>query len=38
MTIVRQPGTFEGCFRVQLPGREFMAVRLIRAKRRSRRL
>jgi uncharacterized protein DUF5605/uncharacterized protein DUF5060/uncharacterized protein DUF4038 len=33
MRIVRQPGTFEGCFRVQLPGREFMAVRLIRARR-----
>jgi Domain of unknown function (DUF5605)/Domain of unknown function (DUF5060)/Protein of unknown function (DUF4038) len=33
MTVVRQPGTFEGCFRIQLPGQEFMAVRLIRAER-----
>jgi uncharacterized protein DUF5605/uncharacterized protein DUF5060/uncharacterized protein DUF4038 len=31
MTITRQPGTLEGCFRVGLPGREFMAIRLIRA-------
>jgi hypothetical protein len=31
MTIVRQPGTFEGCFRIELPGREFMAIRLVRA-------
>ena len=31
MTVDRQPGTFAGCFRVGLPGREFMAVRLIRA-------
>jgi hypothetical protein len=31
MTVDRQPGTFEGCFRIGLPGREFMAVRLIRA-------
>jgi len=30
MTVDRQPGTFEGCFRIGLPGREFMAVRLIR--------
>lgn len=31
MTIVRQPEIFEGCFRIQLPGREFMAIRLVRA-------
>jgi hypothetical protein len=31
MTIVRQEGIFEGCFRIQLPGREFMAIRLVRA-------
>ncbi len=31
MTVDRQAGTFAGCFRVGLPGREFMAVRLIRA-------
>ena len=31
MTVDRQAGTYEGCFRVGLPGREFMAVRLIRA-------
>ena len=29
MTIVRQPGVFTGTFRIKLPGREFMAVRLI---------
>ena len=28
-TIARQPGTFTGTFRIELPGREFMAVRLI---------
>ena len=31
MTIARQPGTFEGCFRIGLPGRQFMALRLVRA-------
>lgn len=31
MTIDRLEGTFEGRFRVELPGREYMAVRLIRA-------
>ena len=31
MTIVRQPGIFTGSFRIDLPGREFMAVRLIAA-------
>jgi hypothetical protein len=29
MTIERQPGVFAGTFRIKLPGREFMAVRLI---------
>ncbi|HXA58475.1 MAG TPA: DUF5605 domain-containing protein, partial [Streptosporangiaceae bacterium] len=29
MTIARQPGIFTGTFRIDLPGREFMAVRLI---------
>ncbi len=29
MTIARQPGIFTGTFRIELPGREFMAVRLI---------
>jgi hypothetical protein len=29
MTTVRQPGVFTGTFRIGLPGREFMAVRLI---------
>jgi len=29
MTIVRQLGVFTGSFRIDLPGREFMAVRLI---------
>jgi len=29
MTIVRQPGVSTGTFRIDLPGREFMAVRLI---------
>jgi hypothetical protein len=29
MTISRQPGIFMGTFRIDLPGREFMAVRLI---------
>lgn len=28
-TIARQPGIFTGTFRIELPGREFMAVRLI---------
>ncbi|MCC3377156.1 DUF5605 domain-containing protein [Cohnella sp. REN36] len=31
MTVERLAGTFEGRFRVELPGREYMAVRLIRA-------
>ena len=31
MTVDRRPGTFEGCFRVGLPAREFMAIRLSRA-------
>jgi hypothetical protein len=31
MTIVRQPGIFEGSFRIELPGHEFMAIRLVRA-------
>ena len=31
MTIDRQPEIAEGCFRVPLPGREYMAIRLIRA-------
>ena len=31
MTVDRQPGTFEGRFRIELPGREFMAIRLTRA-------
>jgi hypothetical protein len=31
MTVDRQPGTFAGYFRIGLPGREFMAVRLTRA-------
>jgi hypothetical protein len=31
MTILRQPGIFEGSFRIELPGREFMAIRLVRA-------
>ena len=31
MTVDRHAGTFEGCFRVRLPGREFMAIRLSRA-------
>jgi hypothetical protein len=31
MTVVRQPGIFERCFRIQLPGREFMAIRLAKA-------
>ena len=31
MTITHQPGTFEGCFRIGLPGREYMAIRLVRA-------
>jgi len=30
MTIERQPGEYEGSFRIDLPGREYMAVRLIR--------
>jgi hypothetical protein len=30
MTIERLPGTFEGSFRVPLPGREYMALRLSR--------
>jgi hypothetical protein len=29
MTTVRQPGVFTGTFRIELPGREFIAVRLI---------
>jgi len=29
MTITRQPGVFTGTFRIDLPAREFMAVRLI---------
>ena len=29
MTITRQPGVFTGTFRIDLPGREFMAIRLI---------
>jgi len=33
MTIVRQPDVAEGSFRVQLPGREYMAIRLTRADR-----
>jgi hypothetical protein len=32
MTIERQPGVFAGTFRIELPGREFMAVRLIAAR------
>jgi hypothetical protein len=28
-TIARQPGIFTGTFRIELPGREFMAIRLI---------
>lgn len=32
MTIERQPGVFTGTFRIELPGREFMAVRLIAAR------
>jgi hypothetical protein len=32
MTIARQPGIFTGTFRIDLPGREFMAVRLITEK------
>jgi hypothetical protein len=28
MTVTRQPGIFTGSFRIELPGREFMAVRL----------
>ena len=31
MTTVRQPGIFEGSFRIELPGHEFMAIRLVRA-------
>jgi hypothetical protein len=31
MTVDRQPGTFAGRFRIELPGREFMAVRFTRA-------
>jgi hypothetical protein len=31
MTTVRQPGNFEGSFRIELPGREFMAIRIVRA-------
>lgn len=31
MTIQRQPGVFEGAFRVALPGRPYMALRLIAA-------
>ena len=30
MTVERLPGTFEGSFRVPLPGREYMALRLSR--------
>jgi hypothetical protein len=30
MTVDRQAGTFEGRFRIDLPGREFMAIRLTR--------
>jgi hypothetical protein len=30
MTVDRLPGTFAGRFRIELPGREFMAIRLIR--------
>ncbi|WP_217582175.1 DUF5605 domain-containing protein, partial [Lysinibacillus sp. GbtcB16] len=28
MTIMQVPGTFEGAFRVEMPGRQYMAVRL----------
>jgi Domain of unknown function (DUF5605)/Domain of unknown function (DUF5060)/Protein of unknown function (DUF4038) len=31
MTVDRQPGTFAGRFRIELPGREFMAIRFTRA-------
>ena len=31
MTVDRLPGEFEGRFRVDLPGRQFMALRLVRA-------
>ena len=30
MTVDRLPGTFSGNFRVELPGRQYMALRLIR--------
>ena len=36
MTTERQPGAFAGSFRMELPGREFMAVRLIAARYGSR--
>jgi hypothetical protein len=32
MTIERQPGVFTGTFRIALPGREFMAIRLTAAR------